>query len=453
MKRLIIGTALAGLTAGRALADASDPIIAPASTTDGGLSSNFKNQNEPAAVPTVPDTGASFFQRATLLGDWGGARPWLENHGINFSPVYSSEIMGELNGSHSGNRVVYAHNLDLPLEIDLDKFAGWRDALFHVNAFWIAGRGLSEDGIGDLANVSNIAGYRTIRLNEMWLEQKFLDQKFSLKAGNIAVDTEFFGATAAALFINSSFGTFSLVAANVANTPIYPMAVPAGRVAYQTGAHWNFQAGLFDGAAGAQDVNKNGTDFHLARGDGALIFSEMQFIPHPDADKKTLGNIFKVGGFLHTKRTQTWSAQLGGSDSGGSVDYGIYGVVEQDLFKRDGKRVSAFARGGGAPGNRNVIGWYIDAGVNFTGFLPGRDNDIAGIAFARSSFSKSFSDYSQARDGTDRLNSEMIIETTYKAQLTPCWTLQPDLQCVLTPGGERNSKTAIVLGLRTAVSF
>ena len=200
-------------------------------------------------------------------------------------------------------------------------------------------------------------------------------------------------------------------------------------------------------------MNKNGTDFHLARGDGALIFSEAQFTPLPDADDKTLGGILKLGGFLHTKRTQTWDAQLNGDNSGGSVNYGFYGVAEQDLFKRDGKRVTGFLRGGGAPGHHNVIGWYFDTGFNFTGFLPGRDNDVAGIAFARSSFSRSFSDYQQAANATDSFNAEMVIEATYRAQLTPWWMLQPDLQIILTPGGERNSGNAVVLGLRTAILF
>jgi len=396
---------------------------------------------------------ATLWNRATLLGDLSGVRPKIAEHGILFAPVYTAEVMGELAGENSGSRAVSAQLLALPLDVDLGKFIGWRDALFHMNTFWTTGRGLTEDNIGDLANVSNINAYRTFRLNELWLQQSLWDKKISVKAGTVAVDTEFFSSAASALFINSSFGTFSLIAANLPNPPIYPIAAPAVRVAVRAGTHWNFQAGFFDGDCLAQDVNKNGTDFHIANGDGALFFSEAQFTPHPDADDKTLGSIFKLGGFLHTKRAQTWDAQLNGDSSGGTVNYGIYGVAEQDLFKRDGKVVTAFLRGGGTPGNRNVIGWYFDTGFNFTGFLPGRDNDVAGIAFARSSFSRSFSDYQQSANATDAFNSEMVIEATYRAQLTPWWMLQPDLQIILTPGGERNSPNAVVLGLRTAISF
>ncbi len=423
MKTKIAGIILGGLTAANIFADGT---------------------NEPPAT---------LWNRATLLGDLGGVRPKIAEHGFSFTPVYTAEVMGELAGENSGSRIVSAQQLALPFDVDLEKSIGWRDALFHANAFWITGRGLTEDNIGDLANVSNINAFRTFRLNELWLQQTLWDKKISVKAGAIAVDTEFFSSACSGLFINSSFGTFSLIAANLANTPIYPVAAPAVRVAMRAGTHWNFLAGIFDGDCLAQDVNKNGTDFHIASGDGALIFSEAQFTPHPDADDKTLASIFKLGGFLHTKRTPTWDAQLNGDNSGGSVNYGFYGVAEQDLYKRDGKRVTAFLRGGGAPGNRNVIGWYFDTGFNFTGFLPGRDNDVAGIAFARSSFSRSFSDYQQAANATDSFGAEMVIEATYKAQLTPWWMVQPDLQIILTPGGEKNSGNAVVLGLRTAVSF
>ena len=423
MKTKIAGMILGGLAVANVFADAT---------------------NEPPAT---------FCNRPTLLGDLGGLRPELETQGITFTPAYTGEIMSELAGKNSCSRTVSAHQLALPLEVDLQKIARWRGALFHANAFWIAGRGLTEDNIGDLANVSNINAYRTFRLNEIWLQQSFGDKNFSVKAGAIAVDTEFFSATSSALFLNSSFGTFSLIAANLPNPPIYPVAAPAVRAAVRAGTHWNFQAAIFDGDCRLQGVNKNGTDFHLAQGDGALIFSEAQFTLHPDDDNKTLDNIFKFGGFLHTRRAQTWDAQYHGDHAGGSVNYGLYVVAEQDLFKRDSRRVTAFLRGGGAPGNRNVIGWYFDAGFNFTGFLPGRDSDVAGIAFARSNFSRSYSAYSQAKDGTDEMISEMVIEATYKAQLTPWWTLQPDWQIILTPGGEKNSGNAVVLGLRTAISF
>jgi len=402
---------------------------------------------------TTNEPPATLWNQPTLFGDLCGLRSRAETKGITFLPVYNGEIMGELAGHHSGNRVVDAQYVALPLSIDLDKFAGWREALFHVNAFWLAGRGLTDDSIHDLANVSNINAYRTMRLNELWLQQGFANQRFSVRAGMMDVDTEFFTTETDELFISSSFGTFSLIAANLPGPPIYPEAVPAVRFAYQAGPHWRLLTGIYDGTTLPQDVNKNGIAFHLAEGDGALIFSEISFQPHPAADDSTLASTFKLGGFYHTMRQPTWAEQTGGITSGGGANFGIYGLVEQELFKRDQKKITAAIRGGGAPGYRNVIGWYLDVGVNFTGFLPGRGNDVAGLGIARSSFSRSYSDFQQATSGTSAYDAETIFEATYQAQITPWWTLQPDLQIVFTPGGQKTSGDAVVLGLRTSISF
>ena len=214
MKTKLVGIILSGMATASALADGT---------------------NEPPAT---------FWNSATLLGDLGGLRPKIEAQGISFAPVYSAEVMGELAGENPNSRVVSAQQLALPLDVDLEKFIGWRDALFHANAFWITGRGLTEDNLHDLANVSNINAFRTFRLNELWLQQSLWDKIVSVKAGAIAMDMEFFSSACSGLFINSSFATFSLIAANLSNTPIYPVAAPAVRVAVRAGTHWNFQAGF-----------------------------------------------------------------------------------------------------------------------------------------------------------------------------------------------------------------
>jgi porin len=58
---------------------------------------------------------------------------------------------------------------------------------------------------------------------------------------------------------------------------------------------------------------------------------------------------------------------------------------------------------------------------------------------------------------------EAVIEITYRANMTPWWVLQPDLQVVLHPGGHiaaplaapatRPIPNALVLGLRSALVF
>lgn len=393
----------------------------------------------------------SFWERDTLTGDWGGVRTTLTDHGVDFSPAYTGEVLGNIAGGKYGTGAVYDHSLNLPLTVDLEKLAGWSGVTFHANAFWIAGESLSEKCVGDIGNVSNIAAEPAVRLQEFWLQQEFWQSKISLRAGQLAADSEFFAANSSALFVNGAFGAFPLIAANLPNPPVYPLAAPAVRLKLQPDPRFYFQAAIFAGDSGSQENNPSGINFRVASGDGALIFSEIGFLPRAN-QTNALATTLKAGSFVLTKRTPDWNTQISGS-GGGAANFGFYGVAEQDLFQHDARKISAFLRGGCAPPSRNMVDWYFDAGINFTGLVSNRAQDVAGLAVSRSQFSDDFSRYSQVVNGESAHDSEIVVETTYRAQITPWWTVQPDAQFIVTPGGDRSCQNAFVIGLRTGIVF
>ena len=400
----------------------------------------------------VSTNSPSLWQRDTLTGDWSGARTKLAERGVDFSPAYTGEVFGDVAGGKYDTGAVYDHSLNLPLTVDLEKLAGWNGATFHANAFWIAGESLSEKCVGDIGNVSNIAADPALRLQEILLQQEIWQAKVSLRAGQLAADSEFFAANSSALFINGSFGAFPLIAANLPNPPVYPLAAPAVRLKFQPDPRVYFQAAIFAGDSGAQEDNPNGTNFRISSGDGALIFSEIGFLPSAN-QTNSLATALKAGAFVLAKRTPDWNAQIAGNTGGGAANFGFYGVAEQDLFARGARKISAFLRGGYAPARRNMVDWYFDAGLNFTGLMPNRAQDVAGLAVSRSNFSGDFNRYAQIVNGEPAHDSEIVVEATYRAQLAPWWTLQPDLQFVLTPGGDRSCQNAFVIGLRTGIVF
>lgn len=398
----------------------------------------------PEGLMQTPET---FWKRGTLFGDVGGLRNKIENYGFDFVPVYTGEVFGNASGGLKQG-AAYDHSLNLPLTIYLDKIAGWWDGgTVHANALWIAGRSLSADKVGDISGISNIAGYDTVRLQELWFQQTFWKMRASLKIGLVAADAEFFTSDTSSLFINGTFGAFTLVGANLPDPPVYPMAAPAVRFLIQPIPQFYFQSGVFAGTTGDQDVNKNGVDFRLNSRDGALVFSEIGWLINQAPNDRGLIGTYKLGSFVHTAN---FANEVSGAGEG--ADFGIYGVADQELFKRDGKVISAFVRGGGAPADVNVVDWYWDAGLNFSGFVPGRLQDTAGLAVARSNFSHDYSD-AQVTGGANPFTQETVVEATYKIQISPWWTLQPDFQYLINPSGEKGSHDATILGLRTSVVF
>jgi porin len=418
-----------------------------------------------APAQETPQTGAqglnnqpgTIWQRSLLLGDLNDLRNQILYRGFSLSPVLVAEVMGNVTGGERRG-VIFDGVLNLGLDIDLERLTNWwSGGSIHANALWIYGPSLSSQYIGDISNTSNIAGYNTIRLQELWFEQSFWQQRASLRAGLLAADAEFFASSYSSLFLSGTFGAFTFVGSNLPNPPIYPEAVPGIRLAIQPTSKFYFQAGIYDGNGESQVQNNHGVNFRISSTDGALIFSEVGFLLGQSPGDRGLEGTYKLGSFVHTANFDTWDSQaraaLGtGSLKSAGVDYGVYGVVDQELIHSGGRSVGMFVRGGGAPGDVNFVNWYIDGGFNFKGFLPGRNRDVAGIAVAHSAISKDFS-RAQVLQGSSGFSSETVLETTYNYSISPWWTVQPDFQYIWTPSAENGSQDAAVFGVRTVISF
>jgi porin len=85
---------------------------------------------------------------------------------------------------------------------------------------------------------------------------------------------------------------------------------------------------------------------------------------------------------------------------------------------------------------------YAGGGLNYLGLIPGRGQDEVGIAADHAVINDNLVD----AGGWD--NFESVIEITYKARITHCVSIQPDLQYVIHPSASANIKDAFVAGLR-----
>jgi len=409
--------------------------------------------NQPPAPP-------SFWNQDTMTGDWGGLRKKLEDDGFKVTPTYTALVIG--NPSGGVRQGVVADGLvNVELDFDLEKMtAGDVDGLVvHANALYLYGSSLSRADVGDLSGTTSINGYNTIRLQELWLEKSFLNQKLSVRVGNMAVDNEFFQSPSAALFINNTFVDFALFNDNIINAPLFPVASPGVRLKFLPTSDTYIMAGVYgmDNSSNQATTNQNGTRFALTASSGMLIMSEAGYLLNQGPSYKGLQGTYRVGSFVHTANYDTWGSQAEAANGtgplkSGGTNYGVYAVVDQQLFSHDSEVISLFFLGGGAPSNVNLVDWYVDGGFNFTGFIPGRDNDVAGLAFAHSDVSSNYSD-SQVLQGNAPYTAESFIETTYKVQIAPWWSIQPDVQYYFSPSGQQGSHNAVVLGLSTNLAF
>ena len=103
--------------------------------------------------PATADEG--LFERDRLTGGWGGVRKQLEDAGIRFGVNDTAETLSNPTGGIR-QLTIYQGLLDVSLNLDLEKLAKWPDATFYIDGYWISGRGLSRNAVGNLLAVSSI---------------------------------------------------------------------------------------------------------------------------------------------------------------------------------------------------------------------------------------------------------------------------------------------------------
>ena len=420
---------------------------------------------QPGAPEGLTDTGETgFLDQNLMTGDWGGLRKTLEDDGLKFTPVYYGEVFGNPSGGVRQG-TIYDGLLDLNLDLDLDRMSEGvlSDTIIHVDADYIHGASLSENFVGDFSNTSNVAGYNTFRLQNLWLQKQFWEKRLALKVGNISVDgpNEFFQSSSASLFINGTFGAFTFIAANVTNAPVYPLASPGIQFQFLPTSAFYVMGGVYglDNDSDPTVNNKYGTHFALRQSSGLLMMSEAGYLLNQSPNDRGLQGTYRIGSWLDSGNSSTYASPANDANGTGSLQstgttYGVYGVMDQQIYSEDDKAISLFVRTGGAPSNTNFVDWYVEGGFNFNGFIPGRKNDVAGIAVGRSHVSNEFSDSQLLQGAPTPFTAETVVEATYKIQVAPWWTIQPDFQYIFTPGGEEGVvQDAVVLGLRTTVAF
>jgi len=430
--------------------------------------------------PADPDTGESTVEERTL-----GVLPNpFEKYGIKFAATYIGEGLGNPSGGLQQG-AIYEGRLNLAVDADLQKLFGLQQLTFHANMFQIHGGGLSRDNLQNFMVVSGVEALPSTRLYEIWFERKWGKDQVSLKAGQFAADSEFFNTQYGNVFTNATLGWPAITSVNLpSGGPSPPLAALGARLRVNVTDNFTLLGAVFDGDSagpGTDDPqlrNPSGTNFRI--NDPALVFGEMQYAWNNKKGDPRLSGTLKLGGWRHFGNFPDDHLAVNGStlaDSGSGVpadlsgNFGLYGVLEQELYHvpgSDDRSVGVFARASTSPSDRNLIDLYADAGVQVSGLNDQRPNDRFGIAvgYARvSSRARELdADFRQLNGGQWPVrSSEKLLTAVYQYEIRSGWSLQPNFQYIVHPGGGATNplgsnpgkplKDAAVFGLRTTVKF
>ena len=427
-----------------------------------------------AANPLEYTAGPSIASSLPANGDPAGIRKSLADRGVTYNLTYINDVLANVRGG-ARRGVIDQGRLDGSMTLDFEKLAGWSGLSAYGNFFQIHNTGrIRRDYVGGINTIAAIEAVPATRLWELWPEQKFWNGKASLKIGQLAGDTEFFGSSISSLFLQSDWAT--ITAANLpSGGPAYPLSTPGVRLKIDPTDNLSLLAAVFNGdPAGPgpgdeQFRNRHGLNFRIA--DPPLVIAEAQLRTNQGKDDLGLARTIKLGGWTHFGKFEDQRHANDGTllaDPAGSGkpivrsgNFGIYGVVEQQIYRPKGgdaeSGISLFGRISYSPGDRNPVSFFADGGIIFSGMVPGRPDDKFGasLLYAR------ISDSVRAFD-TDRIafsgmlgvvhDHETNLELTYSAQIVPGWTVQPVLTYVWHPSGG-DWPNALVIGGRSIWRF
>lgn len=352
---------------------------------------------------------------------------------VSWSLAYTGDVIAGWNDD-IGPAGQYLDNLDVVMDADLAALTGWRGATLHAHVLNNSGA-VPNDRLGTLQGVDNIEVSRQrLRLFEFWAEQAWEDG--SVRAGLYDLNSEFYANEAAGLLIAPAFGIGSELAATGANGPsIFPSTALAVRGRFETSEHGSLMVAVLNANAGViGDPGSVDTSFD----EGALVIAEYAW---------TGSGKIAFGAWGYTDdQDDIRDLDLSG-DPAQRDARGAYVALEHPI--RDG--LDAFARLGVSDGDTTPYSGGWQAGVLIDTPLASRpDSQISIGAYQGVLGDKHRANEADA--GVRAARAETGFEITYSDQITPWLRVQPDLQIVLDPGGDRDRDDLWVVGLRFEIT-
>jgi porin len=319
------------------------------------------------------------------------------------------------------------------VSLDAESAGLWKNGFFAASAVRTLGAMPSAELFGDAQVTSNIEAGNHTFLMELWISQRF--GSIEITAGLQDMNAIFALSESGGLFLNSSFGIMPVITGNIP-APVFPLTSPGVTVVAETGNYGSFAVALFDGRPVPFENNPFNTRWKFASGDGVLAIAEYRL----QVETEGLPGIYKAGLFSHNHLIgELLGNELPDTLCGPTI--GWYMMADQTFWQNENRKASFFMQAGYSPSRESFIDLNASFGVNITGMIRGRVNDVAGLAVTTGRFN-------------GLAGSETAIEITYKAHFSENIFLQPDLQYIINPSGRSSGIPHCLAGfLRLGVTL
>ncbi|MBA3611854.1 MAG: carbohydrate porin [Nitrospirales bacterium] len=402
----------------------------------------------------------------------------MNDHGVIFQTINTLDVLSAAAGGLRQENSV-AGDLDLLLTVDGDRLLGWDDATFFLYGLGLYGDDPTQN-VGDIQGVSSIAAPNIWKLFEVWYQQNFLQERYSLLAGLYDITSEFdVIRSSSELFLNSSFGTGAEFAASggggLSTFPNTSLTLRGQAILSDALA---IRVVAADGVPG--DPNDPGTAVILRKQDGVFIGTELAFYHLRQRQKRDAREILRkrpfrlvfqrvgraapivyqgkyaLGLWGSTRNQEDLSAlDSSGNPTTRDATWGVYGLAEQIVYHEREDRdqgLTLFGRAGWADPRVHRLSLYYGGGLVYRGLIPGRNEDEIGVGVVAALNGSHFR-RAQQRAETPVDHAEITLEMSYAINVRPEIMIQPDVQYIINPGTDPTVRNAVVVGARLQLNL
>jgi len=378
-----------------------------------------------------------------LTGDWGGDRTALLNAGIDVGATYTADYWNVMDGGiKEGSNVV--SNFDAKVDIDGYRLYGLKNNSSRMRVIYVSGGAPNASRVGSAEGIDNLeAGANTLKLYELWTEQRFFDEDLSFLFGMYDVNSDFANTEMSNNFMKPSMGMMpTLDNSGVNGVSSFPDTGLSARLKYEYNGIYYAQAALVDGVPG-NSKNPRGTHIHLGGDDGYLAIAEFGISPSAKGESYSANKL--AFGYWRYTEEQDDLAYVGKKEP----NQGVYVLGSYEFYgDGEGRSMGAFVKGGMSDEDTHQVDFDVQTGIVGKGFIPMRKQGEFGVGVTQADNSDDYIKVNPAAD--DR---EYSLNTYYRDEVVPGVSVQPEYQYIKDPGSNKAINSSSIFGLRVELNM
>lgn len=410
--------------------------------------------------------GGGFDAGGYMMGDLWGYRERLFDSGIEVFGFYNSIFNGNVRGGIHPGHVTYVDDLWLGVKFNLEKLLGWKGGLLVVSGINRNGDDLTRLYVGSIYSVQQCVGGQRPFLYQVYLQEKVLEDRVTLKIGRFGASDDFNASPFYGYSLNNGINGDIRNVLFDTRFSAYPFAVWAAAVFYDPSPEFNLKLGIYQTSRNMFENDDNGLNWGIKGEDGYTAIVQFGWSPQfgrqhmqvTEGGKESAVPIAKgmPGHYWIGFTYSQWDFYQRFSGGFENHSYGFYANADQMIYREapgSEQGLYVFLASGYYPQKEiSIVPFQFNAGLNYKGLFPTRDNDRTMLHFIYGDISNDYARSVQL-PGRGLADSEKVLELAHRFQVTRWSYFQPDIQYVLDPGGTGDIPDAIVLGAQMGVTF